>query len=278
MALKSYRPYTASRRKYLVSDFSELSKVEPESSLLAKKVKSGGRNCYGRQTNSNIGGGHKRRYRVIDFRRDKLGIPGKVVTIEYDPNRTARIALVVYADGEKRYILAPRGLRVGQAILAGKGAEIKPGNSLPLSEIPVGQNVHNVELKPGRGGQIGRSAGTLIQLIAREAGFALLRLPSGEMRKVHETCFATIGEVGNADHANIEWGKAGRSRWRGIRPHNRGISKNPVDHAMGGRTNGGKHPCSMYGVPAKGYKTRRVKRSNKFIVRRRRSNASASSM
>jgi large subunit ribosomal protein L2 len=274
MGLRRYRPTSAARRFYSVSDFAELgdaksSTVKPEKSLLRPLNNTGGRNNKGRATNVNTGGGHKRRYRLVDFRRDKLNIPGTVVSIEYDPNRTARIALISYADGEKRYILAPNGLLVGQKIVSGEAADIKPGNTLPLRLIPTGQSVHNIELKVGSGGQIARSAGVAAQLVAKEGEYALLRLPSGEMRKVHCDCQASIGVIGNADHSNLEIGKAGRSRWLGRRPHNRGISKNPVDHAMGGRTNGGKHPCSPLGVPAKGFKTRNNKRTDKFIVRRR---------
>ena len=271
MALKKFSPITPSRRLYSVADFSELTKgVEPEKSLLAKKNNTGGRNNHGRQTNRNKGGGHKRRYRMVDFnRRDKVGIPAKVMTIEYDPNRTARIALLQYVDGEKRYIVAPQGLLVGQVVSSGPNAEIKPGNTLPLRNIPTGQSIHNVEIKVGLGGQLGRGAGVAIQLVAKEGDYALVRMPSGEMRKIFQECFATVGSVSNPEHSNIDIGKAGRSRWLNRRPHNRGISKNPVDHAMGGRTNGGKHPCSEYGVPAKGFKTRNNKRTQKFIVRRR---------
>jgi len=274
MALKKFNPVTPSRRMYSVADFSDLSKVAPFKGLLAKKSKSGGRNNNGHATNCNIGGGHKRRYRLIDFRRDKVGIKAEVVTIEYDPNRTARIALLKYADGEKRYVLAPHGILVGTTIMSGPEAEIRVGNTLPLKNIPTGQSLYNIEVKRGAGAQLVRSAGTSAQLVAKEGDYALLRLPSGEMRKVHVDCFATIGAVSNPEHSNIDIGKAGRSRWLNRRPHNRGISKNPVDHAMGGRTNGGKHPCSPYGVPAKGYKTRRNKRTEKFIVKRRKGSSS----
>jgi large subunit ribosomal protein L2 len=270
MSLKKFAPSTPSRRLYSIADFSDLTKKEPEKSLLAKKSNSGGRNCHGRATNANTGGGHKRRLRIIDFKRDKLSIPARVEALEYDPNRSARIALLVYADGERRYILAPQGLAVGQQIMSGPTAEIKPGNALPLKAIPTGQPLHNIELKVGLGGRMVRGAGTSAQLVAKEGEYALLRLPSGEMRKVLQECTATIGVLSNADHQNIDIGKAGRSRWLDRRPHNRGISKNPVDHAMGGRTNGGKHPCSPYGIPAKGYKTRNNKRTDKYIVRRRR--------
>ncbi len=272
MALKRFKPITPGRRYYTVADFSELSKKKPERSLIKKQSNTGGRNSSGRMTNINIGGGHKRRYREIDFARKKLGVPGKVVAIEYDPNRTARIALVNYNDGEKRYILAPHGLKVGAKIENGPTAEIKPGNALPLANIPLGQEVHNIELKPGHGGQIVRSAGTSAQLAAKEGKYATLRLPSGEMRKVLLTCMATIGTVGNTEHQNIKVGKAGRSRWLNKRPHTRGVAKNPVDHPMGGgegKSAGGRHPCTPNGVPTKGYKTRRNKRTDKFIVRRR---------
>jgi len=272
MALKSFRPVTPSRRYYSVADFSELSKKPPEKALLRKYISSGGRNNFGRQTNVNRGGGHKRRFRLVDFRRDKLNIPGKVAAIEYDPNRTARIALVHYADGEKRYVIAPLGLEVGHTIMSGENAEVKPGNSLPLRNIPTGIAIHNIELKRGGGGQIARSAGSSAQLVAKEGNYALVRMPSGEMRKIRMECYATIGQVGNPDHKNIMIGKAGRSRWMNIRPHNRGTSKNPVDHPLGGgegKSKGGRHPCSPTGVLAKGLKTRRVKRTDKFIVRRR---------
>jgi large subunit ribosomal protein L2 len=241
--------------------------------LIAKASKTGGRNSYGRQTNINTGGGHKRRYRLIDFKRSKREIPGKVSTIEYDPFRTARIALITYADGEKKYILAPNGLVVGQQIIASEKADIKVGNALPLKAIPTGESVHNIELQVGRGGQIVRSAGTAAQLVAKEGRYVTLKLPSGEMRKVLAECYATIGTVSNTDHSNMTLGKAGRARWLGIRPHNRGVTKNPVDHPMGGgegRSSGGRHPCSPTGVLAKGLKTRSNKRTNKFIVRDRR--------
>ena len=274
MALKKFKPITPARRYYTVADFSQLTKnKKPERSLVAKKTNTGGRNSGGRMTNINRGGGHKQRYRVIDFRRnDKLNIPGKVVSIEYDPNRTARIALINYADGEKRYILAPRGLRVGSQIIASETAEIKTGNALPLKSIPTGQAIHNIELKPGKGGQLVRSAGSAAQLVAKEGKYGLIKLPSSEMRKVLIECYATIGEVGNSEHQNIKIGKAGRSRWLNRRPHTRGVAKNPVDHPMGGgegKSAGGRHPCSPTGKPAKGFKTRHNKRTNRFIVRRR---------
>lgn len=272
MALKKYKPTTAARRYYTSTDNSDLTPVQPRKALLRGMRKSGGRNSFGRATNINIGGGHRRRYRQIDFKRDKLGVPGKVMSIEYDPNRSARIALVNYRDGEKRYMLAPLGLRPGEEVMSGPEVEIKPGNALPLGSIPLGQSVHNIELKRGAGGQLVRSAGVGAQLVAKEGDYATLRMPSGEMRKVHQRCYATIGAVSNPDHSNVMIGKAGRSRWLGIRPHNRGITKNPVDHPMGGgegRTSGGRHPCSPTGQKAKGLKTRVNKRTTKFIVRRR---------
>lgn len=273
MALRKYNPITPGRRFYTVSDFAEITRSKPERSLVAKKTRSGGRNNQGRMTNINLGGGHKRRYRVIDFKRNKMDVPGKVAAIEYDPNRTARIALIHYLDGEKRYILAPEGLRVGQLIVASETADIKPGNSLPLKAIPTGEAIHNIELKRGKGAQLVRSAGVSAQLAAKEGKYALVRLPSGEMRKVFMDCYATIGTVSNAEHQNLSLGKAGRSRWLGRRPHTRGVAKNPVDHPMGGgegKSAGGRHPCSPNGLPAKGFKTRSNKRTDKFIVRRRR--------
>ncbi|RMG42787.1 MAG: 50S ribosomal protein L2 [Candidatus Dadabacteria bacterium] len=272
MALKKFKPITPGRRYFTVADFSMLTKKKPEKSLLRKYTSTGGRNSSGRTTNINKGGGHKRRYRVIDFRRDKRGIPGRVAALEYDPNRSARIALIHYLDGEKRYILAPRGLKVGDTILASEQAEIKPGNAMPLKNIPTGESVHNIELKIGKGGQLVRSAGTAAQLQAKEGRYVLLRMPSGEMRKVFHECYATIGQVGNAEHQNIDLGKAGRSRWLNRRPHTRGVAKNPVDHPMGGgegKSAGGRHPCTPSGKPTKGFKTRRNKRTSKFIVRRR---------
>jgi large subunit ribosomal protein L2 len=273
MALKKFKPLTPSRRYITVSDFAEVSKKKPEKSLLAKSSRSGGRNNLGRMTNINIGGGHKKKYRLIDFKRDKREIPGKVAAIEYDPFRTSRIALINYVDGEKRYILAPNGLTVGQVLLAGESAEIKPGNALPLKSIPTGENVHNIEIKPGAGGQIVRSAGTAAQIAAKEGRYVTLKLPSGEMRKILAECYATVGTVGNGEHQNMVLGKAGRARWLGVRPHNRGVTKNPVDHPMGGgegRSSGGRHPCSPKGIKAKGLKTRSNKRTDKFIVRDRR--------
>jgi large subunit ribosomal protein L2 len=272
MGIRSYKPTSPARRYYSVSDFKEVTKDTPERALTEHQTSSGGRNNNGRITSRFRGGGHKQRYRIIDFKRDKIGIPAKVASIEYDPNRTARIALLHYADGEKRYILAPDGLAVGAELIASRNADIKPGNSLTLRFIPPGTTIHNVELKKGRGGQLVRSAGAAAQLMAKDAVYAQVRLPSGEIRKVHVDCRATVGQVSNADHANISLGKAGRSRWLGRRPHNRGVTMNPVDHPMGGgegRTSGGRHPCSPWGQLTKGYKTRNNKRTDGMIVRRR---------
>jgi len=257
-----------------VSDFAELTtkSSQPERSLTKPLRSKGGRNNQGRISVRFQGGGHKRRYRVIDFCRDKLDVPAKVVAIEYDPNRTARIALLSYLDGEKRYIMAPTGLVEGTVIVSSDTADIKPGNSLPLSKIPLGTMVHGVELKPGKGAQMARSAGTSVQIMAREAGYVLLRLPSGELRRVLENCRATIGQVGNAEHENRKLGKAGRSRWLGRMPHNRGVTMNPVDHPLGGgegRTSGGRHPVSPWGKPTRGAKTRRNKSTDRYIVARR---------
>ena len=272
MGIRSFKPTSPARRYYSVSDFKEITKVEPERSLLEQQTSTGGRNNNGRITSRFRGGGHKQRYRIIDFRRDKIGVPAKVAAIEYDPNRTARIALLHYVDGEKRYILAPDGLAVGATLLASRNADIKPGNSLTLRFIPPGTSIHNVEVKKGKGGQLVRSAGVAAQLMAKDGDYAQVRLPSGEIRKVHLDCRATIGQVSNSDHANISLGKAGRSRWLGRRPHNRGVTMNPVDHPMGGgegRTSGGRHPCSPWGPLAKGLKTRNNKRTDGMIVRRR---------
>ena len=274
MAVKKFRPTTPTLRYKTVNSFEELTRSKPEKSLLAAAVgKSGGRNNQGRMTMRRRGGGHKRRYRVIDFKRTKLGVPGRVAAIEYDPNRSAFIALVVYADGDKRYILAPLGLRVGAEISAGPNAPIQVGNALPLANIPLGATVHNVELHPGRGGQLARSAGAEVQLLGRDGGRAQLRLPSGENREVLVQCMATLGQVGNIEHANIVIGKAGRSRWLGHRPKVRGVVMNPVDHPHGGgegRSSGGRHPVTPWGKPTKGYKTRKRKnRSNQWIIRRR---------
>ena len=272
MATKSYKPTSPGQRERTTSSFHEITKSKPEKSLTKGKPKTGGRNSIGRVTSRFIGGGHKQKYRDIDFKRQKHNIPAKVQAIEYDPNRTARIALLAYADGEKRYILSPDGLVVGQTLMSGPEADILVGNALPLSAIPLGTMIHNIELKEGKGGQMARSAGTSAQLMAREGEWATLRLPSGEMRKVHMRCYATIGQVGNLEHENISIGKAGRTRWLGKMPHNRGVSMNPVDHPLGGgegKTSGGRHPVSPWGQPTKGYKTRRNKRTTKFIVKRR---------
>ena len=274
MAVKKFRPTTPTLRYKTVNSFEELTCSKPEKSLLAAAVsKSGGRNNQGRMTMRRRGGGHKRRYRVIDFKRTKLGVPGRVAAIEYDPNRSAFIALVVYADGDKRYILAPLGLRVGAEVIAGPNAPIQVGNALPLANIPLGATIHNVELNPGRGGQLARSAGAEVQLLGRDGGRAQLRLPSGENREVLVQCMATLGQVGNIEHANIVIGKAGRSRWLGRRPKVRGVVMNPVDHPHGGgegRSSGGRHPVTPWGKPTKGYKTRKRKnQSNQWIIRRR---------
>ena len=272
MGIRSFKPTSPARRYYSVSDFKEITKSEPERSLTEHQTSTGGRNNNGRITSRFRGGGHKQRYRVIDFKRDKIGVPGTVASVEYDPNRTARIALLHYADGEKRYILCPDGLTVGTVLLASRNADIKPGNSLTLRYIPPGTTIHNLELKKGKGGQLVRSAGVAAQLMAKDTVFAQVRLPSGEIRKVHLDCRATIGQVSNGDHANISLGKAGRSRWLGRRPHNRGVTMNPVDHPMGGgegRTSGGRHPCSPWGQLSKGLKTRNNKRTDSMIVRRR---------
>ncbi|OPL16533.1 MAG: 50S ribosomal protein L2 [delta proteobacterium MLS_D] len=272
MAIKTYKPTSPGRRFQTSASFEELTKSEPEKSLLRPLRKSGGRNNYGRMTNRYKGGGHKRKYRVVDFKREKTDIPARVTAIEYDPNRSSRIALICYADGEKRYILAPVGLNPGDMIISSEGADVKPGNTLPLKNIPLGTLIHNLELKAGKGGQIIRSAGSYGQLMAREGSYAQIRLPSGEVRKVRVECKATIGQVGNIEHENVSLGKAGRSRWLGIRPHVRGVVKNPVDHPMGGgegRSSGGRHPCTPWGVPTKGYKTRKNKYSDKYIVKKR---------
>jgi large subunit ribosomal protein L2 len=250
----------------------DITKETPEKGLVAGKRKTGGRNSLGRVTSRFIGGGHKQAYRLIDFKRDKWGVPAKVAAIEYDPNRSARIALLHYADGEKRYILAPVGLEIGQTILSGPEADILVGNALPLKSIPPGTVVHNVELKPGKGGQMARSAGSQAQLVSREAEYALLKLPSGEVRRVRVECMATVGQVGNVEHENVSLGKAGRTRWMGKRPHNRGVAMNPVDHPHGGgegKTSGGRHPVTPWGQPTRGFKTRNNKRTDKLIVTRK---------
>jgi large subunit ribosomal protein L2 len=273
MAIRKLKPVTPGTRFRSNSSFDEITKTTPEKSLTTALRKSGGRNNLGRLTSRHIGGGHKRRYRIIDFKRDKHGVPAKVHSIEYDPNRTSRIALLHYADGEKRYILAPDGLKVGDKITSGPGSEINVGNTLPLREMPLGSFVHNVELKPGKGGQLGRSAGSSLQLMAKEGSHAQLKMPSGEVRLIRVECLATYGVVGNAEQENISLGKAGRSRWLGKRPHVRGVAMNPVDHPMGGgegKTSGGGHPVSPWGQKAKGLKTRKHKKeSNKFIIKRR---------
>ncbi|MBL9044804.1 MAG: 50S ribosomal protein L2 [Myxococcales bacterium] len=272
MGIKIYKPTSPGRRGMTGFDFSEITKTTPEKALTSGKLQRAGRNNGGRITTRFHGGGHKRRYRQIDFRREKTGVPAKVAAVEYDPNRTCRIALLHYADGDKRYILCPDKLGVGDTVISANTADIKPGNSLPLRYIPLGTAIHNVELKIGAGGQLVRSAGGSAQLMAKEGDWAQVRLPSGEVRRVHMSCRATVGQVGNLDHGNIQWGKAGRLRWKGQRPHNRGVGMNPVDHPMGGgegRSSGGRHPCSPWGMPTKGYKTRKNKSTDKFIVRRR---------
>lgn len=273
MSIKKVNPTSPGRRFQTYSVPRGFTCDKPEKSLLEPLKKTGGRNSYGRVTAWHRGGGHKRRYRLVDFKRDKEGIPAKVATIEYDPNRTAHIALLHYADGEKRYILAPVGLSVGDRVLASDEADIKPGNCLRLASIPLGTVLHNVELKPGKGGQLARSAGASTQLIAKEGKYAILRLPSSEMRMVPIECKATVGQIGNINHENTSLGKAGRNRWIGKRPHVRGVAMNPVDHPMGGgegRSSGGRHPCTPWGVPTKGYRTRKSKSSDRLIVRRRR--------
>ena len=275
MAVKSFKPYSAGRRFMTVSSFEEITAKKPEKSLVESLKKNGGRNFQGRLTVRHQGGGHKRLYRVIDFKRNKDGVPARVSTIEYDPNRSARIALLNYFDGEKRYILAPDGLKVGDQIVSGPEADIKVGNALPLANIPLGTLVHNIEMKIGKGGQMVRSAGAAAQLMAKEGNYALLRMPSGEIRKIHINCRATIGQIGNLEHENLTIGKAGRNRWLGVRPENRGVAMNPVDHPHGGgegRTSGGRHPVTPWGKPTKGYKTRTNKKTDKFIMRSRHDN------
>jgi large subunit ribosomal protein L2 len=272
MPIRNYKPSSPGRRFQSVQTFDEITTDRPYKPLTEKLDRSGGRNNQGEITSWWRGGGHKRSYRIIDFKRDKFNIPGKVSTIEYDPNRTSRIALVTYADGEKRYILHPVGLKVGDAVMSGENVDILPGNCLPLKNIPLGTMIHNVELKSGRGGQIGRSAGSAVQLVAKEGLYASVKMPSGELRLISIECLATIGQVGNIDHENVSIGKAGRNRWLGWRPHNRGVSMNPVDHPLGGgegKSSGGRHPVSAWGQQAKGYKTRRNKRTSRFIVERR---------
>ncbi len=272
MGIKRFNPTSPGRRHMASSTYEEVTCSTPEKSLLAPLTKSGGRNNNGRITKRHTGGGHKRKYRIIDFRREKKEVPAKVATIEYDPNRTSRIALLHYADGEKRYILAPNGLNVGDQVVASESADIKPGNAMSIRSIPLGTWVHNIELKVGRGGQLARSAGAYASIAAKEGRYAQLRLPSGEVRLVLMECLATIGQVGNLDYEKIKLGKAGRSRWLGKRPQSRGVAMNPVDHPHGGgegKSSGGRHPVTPWGVPTKGYKTRSNKRTDKFIVRRR---------
>jgi len=272
MPIKSYRPTTPTRRFQTIVSREDITKQRPEKSLLEPKQGTGGRNSNGRVTSRFIGGGHKQAYRVIDFKRDKTGVPAVVSAVEYDPNRSARIALLHYKDGEKRYILQPDGLKIGQKIMSGPEADILVGNALPLKNIPAGTVVHNIELKPGKGGQMARSAGSQAQLVSREGGVALLKLPSGEVRRVQDDCMATIGQVGNVEHENVSLGKAGRKRWMGKMPHNRGVSMNPVDHPHGGgegKTSGGRHPVTPWGQPTRGFKTRNNKRTDKWIVSRK---------
>ncbi len=272
MGIRTVKPTSAGRRFQTYATFEEITTDRPQKGLVEPLRKSGGRNNAGRVTSWQRGGGHKRRYRIIDFKRDKENIAAKVATVEYDPNRSAHIALLHYSDGEKRYILAPVGLKVGDQVMTGPESDIKPGNCLKLANLPLGTVVHNIEMRPGKGGQLARSAGTSAQLIAREGKYATLRMPSGEMRMISVACKATIGQVGNIDHENISLGKAGRTRWSGKRPHVRGVAMNPVDHPMGGgegRSSGGRHPCTPWGVPTKGYRTRKAKQSDKYILHRR---------
>ena len=271
MPIRKRKPTSPGRRFQTVSDFAEITRDKPEKSLLAPKPSTGGRNSYGRKTSRHRGGGHKQQYRIVDFKRTKDGVTAKVAAIEYDPNRTCRIALLHYADGEKAYILAPRGLNVGDHVMSGQSADIKPGNALPLRYIPVGTVVHNVELRPGQGGKIGRSAGIAVQLVAKDGDFATLRMPSTEMRRVLIDCRATVGEVGNSEHELIKVGKAGRNRWKGVRPQTRGVAMNPVDHPLGGgegKSSGGRHPVSPWGKP-EGRTRQAHKSSDRMIVRRR---------
>jgi large subunit ribosomal protein L2 len=272
MGTKSFNPITPGRRFMTVSDFEEITKSVPEKSLLEPLRRTGGRNNHGRVTSWHRGGGHKRKYRVIDFKRDKVNVPARVAAIEYDPNRSARIALLHYVDGEKRYILAPVGLQVKDTVVSSAEADIKPGNALPLQNIPLGSTIHNVEIRPGKGGQLCRSAGAQAQLVAREGKYALIKLASGEVRRVLVACKATVGQVGNIEHETLSLGKAGRSRWLGKRPNVRGVAMNPVDHPLGGgegKSSGGRHPVTPWGIPTKGYKTRGNKKTDKYIVTRR---------
>ena len=272
MAVKKVKPTSPGRRFQTYSTFEEITKSTPEKSLLKAFKKKGGRNSNGRITCRHRGGGQKRHYRIIDFKRDKTGVPAKVASIEYDPNRSARIALLHYVDGEKRYIISPLQLSVGDTVLSGPEADIKPGNTLPLKNIPLGTHIHNIELRIGRGGQIVRSAGSYAQLMAKEDRYAMVKLPSGEVRMVLINCSATIGQIGNLMHENVSLGKAGRKRWLGRRPKVRGVAMNPVDHPMGGgegRSSGGRHPCSPWGMPTKGYKTRKNKKTDQYIITKR---------
>ncbi|MFH1701331.1 MAG: 50S ribosomal protein L2 [Candidatus Zixiibacteriota bacterium] len=272
MGIKKYRPITPSLRFRTTPTFEEITSIIPEKSLIQILKKTGGRNNKGRITAYQRGGGHKQFYRIIDFKRNKHDIPARVASIEYDPNRSSRIALLHYADGEKRYVLAPDGLNVDDMIMSGEKADIKIGNATQLARIPLGTMIHNVEMRPGKGGQIGRGAGTMVQLMAKEGKYAHLKMPSGEVRLVPIICLATIGQVGNIDHENVVWGKAGARRWRGLRPNVRGVAMNPVDHPMGGgegRSSGGRHPCTPWGKPTKGKKTRHKKNSDALIVKRR---------
>ena len=272
MAIRKLKPVTPTQRFRTVADFAEITRTEPEKSLLEPLTKSGGRNNMGRVTSRHRGGGHKRRYRKIDFKRNKHGVPARVFSIEYDPNRSARIALLHYLDGEKRYIIWPKGVKVGDTVVSGENAAFNAGNALPLERIPLGTLVHNIELNIGKGAQLARSAGSFAQVMAKEGDYVTLRLPSGEVRMVHKRCYATIGEVGNAEHENVVSGKAGRTRWLGFRPTVRGVAMNPVDHPHGGgegRTSGGRHPVTPWGKPTKGAKTRKKQPSDNFIVRRR---------
>ncbi len=271
--LKTYKPTSPGRRNYISILDPELKKGGPEKSLVRPKSKTGGRNNYGRITSRHIGGGHKKKYRVIDFKRDKEGVPARVASIEYDPNRTANIALLFYKDGEKRYILSPKGIKVDDTVETGADIDIKLGNCLPMGNIPTGTVIHNIEMKIGKGAQLVRSAGTAAQLMAKEGTYVLIKLPSGEVRKFHKDCRACIGQVGNILHDSKKDGKAGRSRWKGIRPSVRGVAMNPHDHPMGGgegKSSGGRHPCTPWGIPTKGYKTRTNKTSDKFIIEKRR--------
>ncbi len=272
MTIRKHKPTSPGRRFQTVQTFDEITATKPYKPLTEPLPKSGGRNNRGRVTAWHRGGGHKRTYRIIDFKRDKRDVPGRVSTVEYDPNRSARIALVTYADGEKRYILQPVGVTVGDTVIAGDRVDILPGNALPLKNIPLGTQLHNVELKPGKGGQLARSAGSVVQLVAKEGKYASVRMPSGEVRRILMECSATVGRVGNVDHENVSLGKAGRSRWLGRRPNVRGVAMNPVDHPHGGgegKASGGRHPVSPWGMPTKGYRTRSRKPSDKFIIQRR---------